>query len=99
MSQNSGESGPGAPAASANVRAEEVVGVAWDKCAEDLILKFSTAVLASGMASAVLFKRPMAVRTTIFGAGVGVGTGIESCQNLLKQSKVQLRERKLSQAS
>ena len=67
------------------------IGDAKDRCAEQLLLKFTVGVLGGGAASMLLLKRGKIPGTT-FGAGIGAGMGITECDYLLKETKSRLRD-------
>lgn len=67
------------------------IGDAKDRCAEQLLLKFAVGVLGGTVASMAVLKRGKLAGTT-FGAGVGLGIGINECDHLLKLTKEKLRE-------
>jgi len=77
---------------------EKKVGVAWDKCAEDVIMKFGIGVMGAGLAGAVLFRgSSMKIASAAFGAGTGSGWGLSNCENLLQRAKAENRS-KLAQS-
>jgi hypothetical protein len=73
---------------------EKKTGVAWDRCAEDLILKFGVGVLGAGIGGLVLFRGSgMRIATAAFGAGTGAGMSIANCENLLQNAKLANRQK------
>ena len=77
---------------------EKKVGVAWDKCAEDVLMKFGIGVMGAGLAGAVLFRgSSMKIASAAFGAGTGSGWGLSNCENLLQRAKAENRS-KLAQS-
>ena len=74
-------------------RAEDVMGDAWDRCAEDLLIKFGAGVIGGGVA-AILFKGSGTRKAMVgLGAGVGIGSGYTECQYLLANSKKSLMQK------
>ena len=77
-----------------NTMSDSKTGVAWDRCAEDLIMKFGVGVLGLGLAGAVLFKSPhLKVASAAFGAGTGSGFALAGCEGLLKGAKADNRSK------
>jgi hypothetical protein len=73
---------------------EKKTGIAWDKCAEDLIIKFGVGVLGAGLTGAVLFRSPsMKIASAAFGAGTGSGFALANCENLLQRAKSENRSK------
>ena len=73
---------------------EKKTGVAWDRCAEDLIIKFGVGVLGAGLAGAVLFRGSgMSIASAAFGAGAGTGHSLGNCEGLLKMAKQDNRQK------
>ena len=61
---------------------------AWDRCAEDFLIKFATGMASTGVVSAVLFRRPgLIAGGAAFGAGVGTGLAAGECKVLLNKAK------------
>ena len=73
-------------------KAEDVMGDAWDRCAEDLILKFGIGVLGGGV-GAFFSKTKYSLRHGRFGAGFGAGSGYTECQYILANSKKSLMQK------
>ncbi|XP_070560890.1 MICOS complex subunit Mic10-like [Ptychodera flava] len=64
------------------IRSEEQLGVKWDQCIYDTLVKTGTGLGLGVVFSVFLFKRrtwPVA-----FGTGVGVGIGYANCQHEFK---------------
>ena len=77
-----------------NLMSEKKTGVAWDSCAEDLIIKFGVGVLGTGLAGAVLFRgSSMRIAAAAFGAGAGAGHSLSNCEGLLKLAKQDNRQK------
>ena len=68
---------------------EKTTEVTWDRCAEDLLIKFAAGTGASGLAAMLLFKgRGARIGMVGFGAGVGTGASMSNCDALLKRARV-----------
>ena len=79
---------------------EKNTGRAWDRCAEDLILKFSVGVLGAGLAGAVLFRGTnLKLVSAAFGAGTGTGMSFANCEGLLTGAKTDNRQKLASSSS
>ena len=67
---------------------EKSTNAAWDRCAEDLLIKFAAGTGASGLAALLLFKgRGARLGTIGFGAGLGTGMSATNCEALLAEAK------------
>lgn len=66
------------------------MGEAWDKCGEELLIKFGVGVLGGGVACLVFKGGKTRLGAIGFGAGVGVGSGYTQCQYILQESKKNL---------
>ena len=67
---------------------EKSTEATWDRCAEDLLIKFAAGTGASGLAAMLLFKgRGARIGTVGFGAGVGTGASLSNCDALLAKAK------------
>ena len=77
----------------ADKKAEDVMGDAWDRCAEDLILKFGIGVLGGGVGAFLFKNKGIRYATVGLGAGFGAGSGYTECQNILANSKKSLMQK------
>ncbi|XP_072036614.1 MICOS complex subunit Mic10-like [Amphiura filiformis] len=60
-------------------RSEDVLGVKWDRCVADTLLKLGGGVAVGVVFSAIVFKRK--TWPIFLGAGTGFGMGIANCQH------------------
>ena len=74
-------------------KAEDVMGDAWDRCAEDLILKFGIGVLGGGVGAFSFKNKGIRYATVGLGAGFGAGSGYTECQYILANSKKSLMQK------
>lgn len=68
---------------SSDVRSEDELGIKWDRCLSDSMLKVGAGVGLGVIFSFLFFKRkgwPVAL-----GAGIGIGSGYTNCQNDMRQ--------------
>merc|ERR1712189_59038 len=66
----------------AKIPSEEVLGVKLSNALTDTLIKTVTGAALGVVFSAILFKRKS--WPVVFGTGIGVGAGIQNCQNDLK---------------
>jgi hypothetical protein len=69
---------------------EDVMGDAWDRCAEDVLIKFGVGVLGGAVGTFLFKGKHLKSATVGVGAGVGIGSGYTECQYLLANSKQSL---------
>ncbi|GAB6031302.1 hypothetical protein CHUAL_009098 [Chamberlinius hualienensis] len=67
-----------------NIRSEDILGVKWDRCVSDTLIKVGAGFAVGAVASLILFRRrkwPLLV-----GTGAGLGMGLSNCQHSLNNA-------------